>query len=137
MLFGDEILPPERIEDMPDPAEVKTTKRELDIAKQLVDSLAGDFEPDKYHDTYREQVLALIERKAQGEEIAVQPPAEEVPAPAPDLMSALKASLEAVRAHGAGTGDGAPSQAKPAGKSRSPKKPAAKKARPTRASAKR
>jgi DNA end-binding protein Ku len=137
MLFGDEILPPERIEDMPDPAEVKTTKRELDIAKQLVDSLAGDFEPGKYHDTYREQVLALIERKAQGEEIAVQPPTEEVPAPAPDLMSALKASLEAVRAHDAGTGDGAPSKAKPAAKARAAKKPAAKKTRQPRASAKR
>jgi DNA end-binding protein Ku len=137
MLFGDEILPPERIDDMPDPAEVKTTKRELDIAKQLVDSLAGDFESSKYHDTYREQVLALIERKAQGEEIAVQPPAEQVPTPAPDLMSALKASLEAVRAHGAEEGDGAPSQAKPAAKTRASKKPAAKKARTTRASAKR
>jgi DNA end-binding protein Ku len=137
MLFGDEILPPERIEDMPDPAEVKTTKRELDIAKQLVDSLAGDFEPGKYHDTYREQVLALIERKAQGEEIAVQPPAEEVPSPAPDLMSALKASLEAVRAHDAGTGDGAPSKPKPAAKTRAAKKPSAKKARQPRASAKR
>jgi DNA end-binding protein Ku len=137
MLFGDEILPPERIEDMPDPAEVKTTKRELDIAKQLVDSLASDFEPGKYHDSYREEVLALIERKAQGEEIAVQPPPEEVPAPAPDLMSALKASLEAVRAHGGATGDGAPSQAKPTAKKRSPKKPAAKKARSPRASAKR
>jgi DNA end-binding protein Ku len=137
MLFADEILPPERIEDMPDPGEVKTTKRELEIAKQLVDSLAGDFEPAKYHDTYREQVLALIERKAQGEEIAVQPPAEEVPAPTPDLMSALKASLEAVRGHDAGEGDGAPSKTKRAPKSPATKKPAAKKARPARAPAKR
>jgi DNA end-binding protein Ku len=137
MLFGDEILPPERIEDLPDPAEVKTTKRELDIAKQLVDSLAGDFEPTKYRDTYREQVLALIERKAQGEEIAVQPPAEEVPAPAPDLMSALKASLEAVRGQDAGAGDGAPSETKRAAKTSATKKPAAKKAKPTRAPAKR
>jgi DNA end-binding protein Ku len=106
-----------------------------------VDSLAGDFEPDKYHDTYREQVLALIERKAQGEEIAVQPPAEQVPAPAPDLMSALKASLEAVRAHGAEEGDGAPAPT-PAAKKKAAKKPAAKKPAPkkpgpSRASAKR
>ena len=55
------------------------------------------FEPDKYHDTYREEVLALIERKAAGEEIAVQPEAEEDDAPVPDLMAALKASLDAVR----------------------------------------
>ena len=78
MIFADEILPPDRIEEITEAAEVKTTKRELDIAKQLVDSLAGDFEPDRYRDTYRQEVLDLIERKAQGEEIAVQPAPEEV-----------------------------------------------------------
>ena len=78
MLFADEVLSPERLDELADAAEVKTTKRELDIAKQLVDSLAGDFEPEKYRDTYRAEVLALIERKAQGEEIAVQPTPEEV-----------------------------------------------------------
>jgi DNA end-binding protein Ku len=98
MLFADEVLPPDRIDELADVGEVKTTKRELDVAKQLVDSLAGDFEPERYHDTYRADVLAMIERKAQGEEIVVQPTPEEVSEPAPDLMSALKASLEAVRA---------------------------------------
>jgi DNA end-binding protein Ku len=104
MLFADEVLSPDRIDELADAAEVKTTKRELDVAKQLVDSLAGDFEPERYHDTYRADVLAMIERKAQGEEIVVQPTPEEVSEPAPDLMSALKASLEAVRAR---EGDGA------------------------------
>src|ERR1700704_3389727 len=97
MLFSDEILPPDRLDELPDPKEVKTTKREVEIAKQLIGSLAGDFEPEKYRDTYRDEVLALIERKAEGKEIAGQPEAEEVPGPAPDLMTALKASLEAVR----------------------------------------
>jgi DNA end-binding protein Ku len=129
MLFADEILSPETIEEVPDPAEVKTNKRELDIAKQLVESLAGDFEPDKYHDTYREEVLALIERKAQGEEITLQPPAEEVRAPAPDLMSALKASLDAVRAQDdAAAGDGTAKARKPAAKKPKASKPGAKKA---------
>ena len=73
MLFADEVLAPERIGEIAELAEVKTTKRELDVARQLVDSLAGDFDPDAYRDSYREEVLALIERKAQGEEIAVQP----------------------------------------------------------------
>jgi DNA end-binding protein Ku len=124
MLFADEISSPERLDELPDPKEVKTTKREVDIAKQLIGSLAGDFEPDKYHDTYRQEVLSLIERKAQGKEIAVQPEAEEAVAPAPDLMSALKASLDAVRER---SGDSAKS---PAAKKRKPvaKKPAAKKA---------
>ncbi len=148
MLFADEILPPERIGEISELAEVKTTKRELDVARQLVDSLAGDFNPDAYRDSYREEVLALIERKAQGEEIAVQPAAEEVSAPAPDLMSALKASLEAVRARdeteaapskkrrkpAAGKpaakrpGAGKPAAEKPAAKKSAAKKPAAQRA---------
>ena len=138
MLFADEVLPPERIDELADAAEVKTTKRELDVAKQLVDSLAGDFHPEKYHDTYRAEVLAMIERKAQGEEIAVQPAPEEPAAPAPDLMSALKASLEAVRAR---EEDGKakrrkPAAAKPAAKGArakaTPEQPAEKKPRSTR-----
>src|SRR5213082_1723590 len=76
MLFADEVVDPERIDDLPDPEEVKTTDKELAIAKQLVESLAGDFEPGKYRDTYREEVLALVERKAAGEEIAIQPAPE-------------------------------------------------------------
>jgi DNA end-binding protein Ku len=115
MLFADEVLGPERIDELADAAEVKTTKRELDVAKQLVDSLTGDFEPEKYHDTYRADVLAMIERKAQGEQISVQPTAEEVSEPAPDLMSALKASLEAVRAReGEGAGAAKAKRRKPA-----------------------
>jgi DNA end-binding protein Ku len=128
MLFADEVLSPDRLDEIAEAAEVKVTKRELDIAKQLVDSLAGDFEPQKYSDTYRSQVLDMIERKAQGEEIAVQPAAEEVAAPAPDLMSALKASLEAVRSR---EGDGgAKAPRKPAkAKAKAAAKPAAKAAK--------
>jgi DNA end-binding protein Ku len=122
MIFADEVLPPERLDEIKDAEEVKTTKRELDIAKQLVESLAGDFDPDRYHDAYRDQVLEMIERKAQGKQIAVQPEPDEVAAPAPDLMGALKASLEAVKAREA-AGDGA---AKPK-RSKAPAKAAAKK----------
>jgi DNA end-binding protein Ku len=66
------------------------------MAEQLIDSLSAEFDPQKFHDEYRERVLELIERKASGEEIAVQPEAEE-PAAAPDLMAALEASLAAAR----------------------------------------
>ena len=100
MLFADEVADPARIDDLPDPDDVKTTKKELAIAKQLVESLAGPFEPEKYQDEYREQVLALIERKAAGEEIAVQEAPEVKPTEVPDLMSALRASLDAVRGDG-------------------------------------
>jgi DNA end-binding protein Ku len=126
MIFADEVLPPDRLDEVAEAAEVKTTKRELDIAKQLVDSLAGEFEPERYSDTYRQEVLAMIERKAQGEEIAVQPAAEELAAPAPDLMSALKASLDAVRAR---EGEqGAKARKRPAAKKAAAKKTAAGKA---------
>ncbi len=134
MIFADEILPPERLDEVSEAAEVKTTKRELDIARQLVDSLAVEFEPGRYSDTYREEVLALIERKAQGREIAVQPPAEEVAAPAPDLMSALKASLDAVRAR---EGEGGARRRKPAAKDAAGKKPATRKPAASRGAAKR
>lgn len=106
MLFADEVVDPDRIDDLPEADDVQTSKRELDIAKQLVESLAGDFEPDKYHDTYREAVLEMIEKKAAGEEIAVAPEPEEA-APVPDLMSALKASLDAVRERTGDEGDAA------------------------------
>jgi len=137
MLFADEIIPAERLEDISEVRRAKTNKRELDIAKQLVSSLAGDFDPEKYRDTYREEVLGLIQRKAQGEEVAVAPPAEEVRAPAPDLMSALKASLDAVRAQDSEVaGDGAAKKPKARAKKPAAKKPAARKTR-ARAAAKR
>jgi DNA end-binding protein Ku len=97
MLFPDEIVDPDGIDEISDTTDVEVTKRELDIAKQLVESLAGAFDSSKYHDTYRQEVLDLIERKAAGEEIAVQPATDEEEEPVPDLMAALKASLDAVR----------------------------------------
>jgi DNA end-binding protein Ku len=96
MLWGDEVLSPDRLDEIGEIEEAQATDRELKMAEQLIDSLSADFEPTKFHDEYREQVLALIEAKANGEEIAVQPQVEE-PAAAPDLMAALEASLAAVR----------------------------------------
>jgi DNA end-binding protein Ku len=95
MLFPDEIVDADGIDEISDTTDVEVTKRELDIAKQLVESLAGAFDSSKYHDTYRQDVLDLIERKAAGEEIAVQPEAPQ-PTKVPDLMAALEASLAAV-----------------------------------------
>jgi len=96
MLWGDEVLSPDRLDEIGEIEEAQATDRELKMAEQLIASLSADFEPTKFHDEYREQVLALIEAKANGEEIAVAPQAEE-PAAAPDLMAALEASLAAVR----------------------------------------
>jgi len=96
MIFADEVVPREDLDDLPDAKDLKVSDREVKMAQQLIDSLSSDFEPEKYRDEYRDKVLDLIERKAQGEEITVQP---EAPAPAkvPDLMAALEASLAAVK----------------------------------------
>lgn len=92
MLFSDEVVSPDSLEDIGDGSTEKTTKREVDMARQLIDSLASDFEPDKYRDEYRDRVLEMIERKAEGEEITIEAPSEE-PEAVPDLMAALEASI--------------------------------------------
>jgi DNA end-binding protein Ku len=96
MLFGDEVLSPDRLDELDAIGDATASDRELKMAQQLISSLSTDFDPGRYQDNYRERVLNLIERKAAGEEIAVQPEAEE-PDAAPDLMAALEASLAAVR----------------------------------------
>jgi DNA end-binding protein Ku len=149
MVFHDEVVPADTLDEVPAADDVDANPRELEMATALVESLTEAWEPEKYHDTYREEVLALIERKAAGEEIAIQPAREE-PSQVPDLMSALKASLDAVRkpdakakapsedgaeAGGNGTGNGtsaggarkkAPAKKAAAGKTAA-RKPAAKK----------
>jgi DNA end-binding protein Ku len=127
MLFGDEVLSPDRLDELDGVQEAEASQRELAMAQQLIGTLSTEFDPSRYRDEYRERVLDLIERKAAGEEIAVQPQAEE-PAAAPDLMAALEASLAAVS-------DGGEPEAKPAKKparkapEKKPKKPRAKAAR--------
>src|SRR6478735_7109541 len=71
MNFADEVVPHDNFDEAPD-ADIETNKREVEMAKQLIDSLSADFDPSKYKDTYRERVLELIQRKAEGKEIAVQ-----------------------------------------------------------------
>ena len=109
MLYGDEVNAPDRLDELEALADVEASERELQMARQLVESLSGPFRPDQFRDEYRERVLELIERKAAGEEVAVQPVAEQRP-PVPDLMAALEASLASVRERtgaDADAGDGA------------------------------
>jgi DNA end-binding protein Ku len=126
MLFADEVVDATSLDEIP-VEDGKATKQELEMAQQLIASLSTDFDPEKYQDEYRERVLDLIERKAQGEEIAVQPAPEE-PAKVPDLMAALEESIKAVKDRGEAAGDGAPKK-KPARKRAPAKKPARAKAK--------
>jgi DNA end-binding protein Ku len=93
MLFADEVINPDSLDELTVDGS-KTSKRELDMAKQLIESLSADFEPEAYRDEYRERVLELIERKAAGETITIEAPEEE-PTKVPDLMAALEASIAA------------------------------------------
>jgi len=121
LVFADEVVAPSTLEDLGE-AEVEVSERELKVARQLIEMLSGPFDAASYNDDYREAVLALIERKVAGEEIAVAPAAPPPPA-APDLMAALQASVEAVgRYNERWDGDG--EDAKP--KRRARAKPAAR-----------
>lgn len=70
--------------------------RELLMAKQLVEGLSAPFEAEKYHDTYRASVKAMIEAKIAGQEVVAAPVAQEL-APVVDIMEALKSSLAALK----------------------------------------
>jgi DNA end-binding protein Ku len=127
MIFHDEVVPEDELDEVPDAKDLKTSDRELKMAQQLIASLTSEFEPDKYRDEYRDKVLDLIERKAEGQEIVVQPEAPQ-PAKVPDLMAALEASLAAVKDDSAGSnGKTEEKQAKPAKKRPARAKAGAKK----------
>ncbi|HEV7484023.1 MAG TPA: Ku protein [Solirubrobacterales bacterium] len=101
MRFADEVVATSELEEvLPDKAP-KVAKKEQQMAEQLIESLSTEFEPGAYRDEYREQLLGLIERKAEGKEIV----ASEAEAPqatkAPDLMAALEQSIAAVKDKGA------------------------------------
>ena len=95
LYFHDEVIEPDELEGIPHDIEV--SDRELKIARQLIESLATEFEPERYRDEYRERVLALIEAKAEGQELVTQPAEAEEPGQAVDLMAALEASLDAIK----------------------------------------
>ncbi|CAM5434482.1 Non-homologous end joining protein Ku OS=Streptomyces tendae OX=1932 GN=ku PE=3 SV=1 [Streptomyces tendae] len=104
--WADEVRDP--VEELPDlPSDRAGRGKELDMALRLVDALSGDWEPDRYQDTYQEKVRELVRAKAEGEEIAV---AEEAPEATNvvDLMDVLRGSLEQAKGRGGGAGDKKP-----------------------------
>lgn len=89
MFFHDEIRP---LDDVAPPKK-KVAKAELEMATMLIEQFTGTFEPEKYEDTYREALCAVIKAKQKGKTITVAAP-EEDDEPT-DLLAALKASVEA------------------------------------------
>ncbi len=124
MRFADEVVAPGELDDaLPDKAP-KVAKKEQEMAEQLIDSLSTEFDPSAYRDEYREQLMSLIERKAEGKEIVASEAEEPKATKAPDLMAALEQSIAAVKGEEKGK--------KPAAK----RKAAAKKSKATKSKAK-
>jgi DNA end-binding protein Ku len=129
MVYADEVNAPEEVGELEDLETVDVSERELRMARQLVESLTDKFEPDRFEDTYRNQVVDLIERKAAGEEEIVAPPVPAAEEKLVDLMAALEESVkEAKEARGrhpsAAASDGKKAPAKKAAKKAAARKSA-------------
>ncbi|MBA2297159.1 MAG: Ku protein [Actinobacteria bacterium] len=91
MFFHDELRPPDEIA----PSGVKVAKGELEMATALIEQFTGPFEPARYEDTYRDALCKVIAAKRKGETIAAATPEREDEQP--DLLAALRASVEAAK----------------------------------------
>src|SRR5687767_2763426 len=104
MRFADEIRSPDDLKNLPTKKH-QPSKAEVDHAVALIEELSVDWEPDSYKDRHRERLLKIVRDKKKGKTIKA-PEEPEVPAAVPDLMAALRESLEAAR------GDDSSSKAK-------------------------
>jgi DNA end-binding protein Ku len=93
MRFADEVVPRSDIEQLPKKIE-KPTAKERKLAVQIVDALAAEWDPERYHDTFTEELRDLIRRKDEGEEVVVEDRDDEESAEVLDLMAALQASVD-------------------------------------------
>jgi DNA end-binding protein Ku len=92
MRFADEVVPRSEIEGMPT-RRSKPEAKALKMATQLLDSMASDWKPTRYHDTYAEELRARIQAREKGKDIVEDEPAEEPTGKVVDLVEALEASL--------------------------------------------
>jgi len=137
MLYADEVVPADSLEGLPDEDDVGVSDRELQMAESLIESLSADtFEPEKFHDTYRERVLELIDAKAAGKTI-VAAPAVDTTARVVDLMAALEASVKAAKQRRAAGGEDGDAPVKGAARAAAPARTtaAARTAAPARTTA--
>jgi DNA end-binding protein Ku len=134
MLWPDEIRTPDFafLDD-----DISVRPQEVAMAASLIDSMAGDFDPDAYSDNYRAALQEVIDAKVEGREVVQPEEEEEAPAAAVDLMAALKASVERAKA-ARGEGGATPITAAKSAQKKAPparKAPAAKKVAPAKKAA--
>ncbi len=93
MHFADELADPEKLHV---PHKAEAGKKEMDMAKALIQSMSGKWDPEKYHDDYREALMEVIEEKVEhgGEEIEEKPKTKRAPTKVIDLVEVLQKSLE-------------------------------------------
>jgi DNA end-binding protein Ku len=104
MHFADEVVDRSTVDAIP-PGKTKPPTKELDLARQIIDSLATSWQPSRYRDTYTDEVQKLIKRHEKGQDVVVDEPAPSQ-AKITDLTKALQASLDAARkARGRQVGD--------------------------------
>ncbi|HVQ59304.1 MAG TPA: Ku protein [Solirubrobacterales bacterium] len=127
MRFADEVVPPGELDEVLPSSKPKVAKKEQEMAEQLIESLSTTFKPSDYRDEYREQLLQLIERKAEGKEIVSSGAEAPKATKAPDLMAALEESIAAVK-------DKKPAKSAP---KKAPKKAKAKSAKAKKSSSSR
>jgi DNA end-binding protein Ku len=99
MVYDDELNPASEIPEFDDVVDIEVSDRERAMAEQLIESLTGEFEPERYHDTYRSDVMGLIEAKASGATPALEGPSAPDEDVVVDLMAALEASVAEARAN--------------------------------------
>ncbi|MEY2419406.1 MAG: end-binding protein Ku [Actinomycetota bacterium] len=99
MRFADEVVPSADIDGIPKRAGT-TSDKQVKLARQIIDALANDWKPERYHDTYTEELRDLIEKKRKGKKVT----ADEAPEPdrgdagVVDLMAALEESVKNAKA---------------------------------------
>jgi DNA end-binding protein Ku len=118
MRFADEVVPRSEVDGVPT-RRAKPEAKALKLATQIVDSLAADWKPEQYHDTYAEELRARIKAKDKGKDVVEEPEEEAEDSKVLDLMAALEASVDRERAKS--TGRRKPSRAKKASRSKARK----------------
>jgi DNA end-binding protein Ku len=96
--------------------ETDVQEPELQLARQLIDGLVGEFEPEELRSEYRQNLRQMLEAKLKGEEIAMPEPVPE--APVVDLMEALRKSVAATKSRSAAEDGKAAAAKKPAARKR-------------------
>lgn len=128
MVYSDELVDSDEIPGLEEVQDLEVSDAEKAMAHQLIDSLAAEFEPSKYRDTHRDDLMAMIQAKSSGELTAIEAPAAAETAGVVDLLAALEKSVEAAKEarkrHPAGADGAEAAAAKP---KKAAKKPAKRK----------